>query len=87
MAFIEISSVTGTSPYQLFVSDIYGNNETLIGSFSGSVPPAQYFSVPKVYDTAPIVKIKVIDSQNCVQTIDSTCLVSPPWRNQHHIQM
>ena len=66
MAFIEISSVTGTSPYQLFVSDIYGNNETLIGSFSGSVPPAQYFSVPKVYDTAPIVKIVAVGKTSSV---------------------
>jgi hypothetical protein len=78
MAYIEISSITGTSPYQLFISDIYGNNESFIGSFSGAVPPVQFFSIPEKYDTAPIVKIKIIDSGNCIQSIDSTCLISPP---------
>jgi len=77
MAIIQISSITGTSPYQLYVSDVYDNNITFLGSFSGSVPPAQYFSLPELFNTAPIVKIIIIDSQNCIQTINSTCLINP----------
>ena len=78
MAYIEISSITGISPYQLYVSDIYENNETFIGSFSGTIPPVQFFLMPEKYNTAPIVKIKIIDSRNCIQSINSTCSISPP---------
>lgn len=78
MALIEIASITGTSPYQLFVSDIYGNNETFIGSFSGAVPPSQYFNLPTLFDTAPVVLIKVIDANNCQTFHQASCQVVIP---------
>lgn len=78
MALIEISSITGSSPYQLFVSDIYGNNETFISSFSGAVPPSQYFNLPPLFDTAPIVLIKVIDASGCTTFHEASCQVVIP---------
>ena len=78
MALIEISSITGTSPYQLFVSDIYGNNETFIASFSGAVPPSQYFTLPPLFDTAPVVLIKIIDANNCQTFRQTSCQVIVP---------
>jgi hypothetical protein len=78
MALIEISSITGTSPYQLFVSDVYGNNETFIASFSGAVPPSQYFNLPSLFDTAPVVLIKVIDASGCTTFHQASCQVIVP---------
>jgi len=78
MALIEISSITGSSPYQLFVSDIYGNNETFISSFSGAVPPSQYFNLPPLFDTAPVVLIKVIDASGCTTFHQASCQVIVP---------
>ena len=78
MALIEISSITGNSPYQLYVSDIYGNNETFISSFSGAVPPSQYFTLPTLFDTAPIVLIKIIDANNCTTFHQASCQVIVP---------
>jgi hypothetical protein len=39
MARIEILSITGTSPFDVYVSDVYGNNETFIGTISSAGPP------------------------------------------------
>lgn len=75
MAFIEISSITGVSPYEVYVSDIFGNNETFVGSFSGTVPPSIYFDLPFLFDTAPIVLIKVIDANNCQTFHQASCQV------------
>ncbi len=78
MAFIEISSITGVSPYEVYVSDIYGNNETFIASFSGAVPPSQYFILPSLFDTVPIVSIKIVDSNNCQTNFETMCQIIVP---------
>ena len=55
MAMIDIISITGTSPYQVYVSDVYGNNQTFVGTISGSVPPTENFYLPTIFDNAPAI--------------------------------
>jgi len=65
MARIEIISITGTSPFDVYVSDVYGNNETFIGTISSAVPPSEYFYLPAIFNYAPSIIIKIIDSLGC----------------------
>ena len=43
MARIEISSITGASPFDVYVSDVYGNNQVFIATINTAVPPVEYF--------------------------------------------
>lgn len=65
MARIEILSITGTSPFDVYVSDVYGNNETFIGTISSAVPPVEYLYLPVIFNNAPSIIIKIIDSLGC----------------------
>ena len=49
MARIEIVSITGTSPYYVYVSDVYGNNKSYVGTIGGAVPPVEYFYLPTIF--------------------------------------
>ena len=65
MAFIQISSVSGTPPYQFYVSDVYGNNKTYLGDFSGTIPPTQYFNLPTIFSTSENVMLTIVDGSGC----------------------
>ena len=75
-SYIQITSVTGTSPYNVYVCDVFGTNCNLVGTIPGSVPPTVAFYVPTIFDYAPAVMVKVIDSNNCETFHIETC-VSP----------
>jgi hypothetical protein len=65
MAMIEITSITGTSPYQVYVSDVYGNNEYFVGTIGGAVPPVENFYLPELFDNAPAIMLKITDANGC----------------------
>jgi hypothetical protein len=65
MARIEIISITGTSPYYVYVSDVYGNNKSYVGTIGGSVPPVEYFYLPTIFNNAPAIMLTIIDSNGC----------------------
>jgi hypothetical protein len=65
MAMIDIISITGTSPYNVYVSDVYGNNQSLIGTISSTVPPTENFYLPPLYDNAPAIMVTITDANNC----------------------
>ena len=65
MARIEIDSITGTSPYNVYVSDIYANNKTFIGTISSSVPPTQFYYLPSIFNYAPAIMLTITDANNC----------------------
>jgi hypothetical protein len=72
---IQITSVTGTSPYNVYVCDFFGMNCTLVGTITGSVPPIYTFSLPTIFDYAPVVMVKVIDFNNCETFYTDTCIL------------
>lgn len=61
-AQIEITSLTGTLPADVYVSDVYGNNLSLVGVLS-SIP--QTFVLPVIFNFAPAVIVKIIDADGC----------------------
>ena len=73
-SYIQITSVTGTSPYNVYVCDVFGTNCNLVGTISGSVPPTAAFYIPTIFDYAPAVMVKVIDFNNCETFHIETCM-------------
>jgi len=70
-AQIEITSLTGLLPAQVFVSDVYGNNLTLLGTLP---PLPQTFVLPIIFNFAPAVIVKIIDSNNCEEFQIKECI-------------
>ena len=65
MARIEIDSITGTSPYNVYVSDIYANNKTFIGTIGSNVPPTQFYYLPSIFNYAPAIMLTITDANDC----------------------
>ncbi len=74
-SFIQITSVTGTSPYNVYVCDIFGTNCNLVGTIVGTVPPVYSFSIPAMFNYAQVVIVKVIDFNNCETFHIETCVL------------
>jgi len=57
----------GTSPINVFISDIYGNNETFLGVINGTVPPEVEFNtvIPTIFQTANEILLKMVDDNGC----------------------
>lgn len=62
---IEISSITGTSPYDVYVCDVYGSNCMFLSAVTVNVPPPIYLTLPTYFDYAPVIMIKIIDANSC----------------------
>ena len=69
MTQIRITEISGGDyPISIYISDIYGNYNTLIGSINeGPVPPTVKYNtvIPEIFQTAPQIILKLIDSNNC----------------------
>jgi len=78
--YIEISSISGTSPFQIWVCDYYGNQCQLIDTVTGPVPPAVYYNLPAAFMYAPVVTIKIIDSLGCETSTLYYCIDPTPTR-------
>jgi hypothetical protein len=82
--YIEISSISGTSPFQIWVCDYYGNQCQLIDTVTGPVPPAVYYNLPVAFMYAPVVTIKIIDSLGCETSMLYYCIDPTPTRTPTH---
>ena len=67
MTRVEILAVTGTTPINVYVSDYYGNYETLIYTITSGnpIPPATGATLPSVFATAPAILLKMVDANGC----------------------
>lgn len=69
MTQIRITEISGgTYPISVFISDVYGNNQTLIGTIgSGPVPPTVEYNtvIPSIFANAPEIMLKLVDDNNC----------------------
>jgi hypothetical protein len=59
-----IQNVTGTTPYDVYVCDLLEVLCSYVGVLSGTTL-GQVFYLPSLYDTAPIIVAKLIDSNGC----------------------
>lgn len=67
MTQVRIEMVTGTVPILVYVADVYGNNQSLIGTITntGVIPPAARFYPPALFDSAPAIMLKLVDDNGC----------------------
>jgi hypothetical protein len=67
MTQIRIEAVTGATPISVYVADVYGNYQSLLGTITntGVIPPAERFFPPSLFNTAPAVMVKMIDNNGC----------------------
>lgn len=69
MVQVRIDFISGaTYPVQVFIADVYGNNQSLLGSINpGPVPPEVSYNsvIPAIFQTAPQIMLKLVDANNC----------------------
>ena len=70
MTQIRIIDISGnTNPINVYISDVYGNNQSLIGTItiSSAVPPTVYYNtvIPSIFNTAPQIMLTLVDANNC----------------------
>ena len=73
---IRIEAVSGAVPISVYVADVYGNNQSLLGTITntGVIPPAERFYPPSLFNTAPAVMVIMVDNDGCekFQILDCT---------------
>jgi hypothetical protein len=58
----------GSFPVDVFISDIYGNNSSQLGTIDpGPVPPQVMYNtvIPSIFNTAPQVMLTLRDNDGC----------------------
>ena len=68
MTQVRITNITGeTLPVEAYISDVYGNNKYLLGIIISSAPPTITYNsiIPSIFNTAPEIKLTLVDSKNC----------------------
>lgn len=69
MTQVRITEISGgTYPISVYIADVYGNNQTLLGSISpGPVPPIVEYNtvIPSIFNTAPQIMLMMVDANNC----------------------
>ena len=74
------SAVNITPPFSVTVCDFFGNNCSIVGV--GNTTPIT-FTLPPQFNTAPVVKITITDSQGCVLTQTLYCESNDPKQFQN----
>jgi hypothetical protein len=69
MVQIRITNISGgTYPIDVYISDVYGNNKSLLTTItSGPVPPTLFYtaSIPPIFETAPEILLTLVDANGC----------------------
>lgn len=65
MSRLDITSITGSSPFNVYVSDFYGNHKTFVGTIGTAVPPIEYFYLPSIFNNAPGIMLTITDANSC----------------------
>ena len=69
MKQVRITEISGSTAYPIsvYISDIYFNYETLLGTINSAVPPVVEYNntLPSIFQTAPQIVLTLIDDNNC----------------------
>lgn len=68
MVQVRIEQITGaTYPVNVYISDVYGNYQTLLGTISSAVPPVVNYNsvIPAIFETAPQIMLTLTDANGC----------------------
>ena len=77
MQIIEISGITGHSPYDIIICDITNTYCYTVETGVVSVPPYLYLNVPLELRGANSILIKIIDSSGCETFQYTSCPITP----------
>jgi hypothetical protein len=77
MQIIEISSVTGHSPYDIIICDITNTYCYTVETGVASVPPYLYINIPSQLNGVNSLLIKIIDSSGCETFQYAACPPTP----------
>lgn len=77
MIQVRITSISGgTFPINVYIADVYGNNKSLLGTISSTVPPTVSYNsvIPSIFNTAPEIMLILTDATGCevFQILDCT---------------
>lgn len=78
MSQITINTISGTSPYDIYVCDINQIYCELALTGVTAVPPSINLTIPSAFTYSPIVLIKIIDSSGCTTTETYSCVSQTP---------
>ena len=66
---VRITEISGgTYPINVYISDVYGNYQSLLGTInSGPVPPTVEYNniIPSIFSTAPEIMLTLTDNNGC----------------------
>ena len=70
MTQVRITDISGgTNPINVYIADVYGNNQSLLGTIATgtTVPPTVYYNtvIPSIFETAPEIMILLVDANGC----------------------
>ena len=69
MTQVRITDISGgTYPISVYIADVYGNNQTLLGTINpGPVPPIVEYNtvIPSIFNTAPQIMLMMVDANGC----------------------
>ena len=68
MVQVRIEGISGaTLPIDVYIADVYGNYQTLIGTIYSAVPPVVNYNsvIPAIFQTAPQIMLTLVDANNC----------------------
>ena len=69
MKQVRITEISGSTAYPIsvYISDIYFNYQTLLGTINDVVPPVVEYNttLPSIFQTAPQIVLTLIDNNNC----------------------
>lgn len=70
MTQVRITNISGgTYPINVYIADVYGNNQSLLGTIATgtTVPPTVYFNtvIPSIFETAPEIMLLLVDANGC----------------------
>ena len=69
MTQVRITEISGgTYPIDVYISDVYGNYQTLLGTINaGPVPPTVEYNntIPSIFNTAPEIMLTLTDNNGC----------------------
>lgn len=70
MVQVRITEISGgTYPINIYIADVYGNNQFLLGTLSTgtTVPPMVSYNttIPTIFQTAPEIMLKLVDANGC----------------------
>ena len=80
MTNIIISSISGATPLNIYVSDAFGGNENYLGQVT-TLPLVVdiTYELPIIFNSAPQVTIIIEDSEGCRTTKKLNCYITIYW--------